>query len=77
MRGRGNAREVELGHLRDCVEDVVQLPLETLDLILTQLEARQVRDVKQLFSVYGHLDRSSQKERAPAGALSTLIPQVL
>jgi hypothetical protein len=78
MGGRRNVREVELGHLRDGVEDVVELPFEPLDLVLAQLEAREVGDVQQLFAVDVRLSLDPPKKKGPlAGALSTFIRQVL
>ena len=51
MRGRRHVGEVELGDLRDRVEDRVELLPEALDLVLAQLEARELRDVQHLLSV--------------------------
>src|SRR5947208_16325651 len=65
MRGRRHVGEIELRDLRDGVEDVVELPLEALDLVLAQLEPREVRDVQKLFPVYRHRVRSSQNEEGP------------
>ena len=77
MRGRRHVGEVELGDLGDGREDVVELSLEPLDLVLAQLEAREPRDVDQLFPIYGLCFDPPKRKRAPAGALSTLVRQVL
>src|SRR5262249_46341866 len=42
-----------------------QLPLEALELVLAQLEARQVRHVQKLIPIYCHCLRSSQKKEGP------------
>src|SRR5215213_2864635 len=48
VRRRRHVREVELGHLRDCLEDRRQLLCEAPDLVLRQLEPREPRDVQHL-----------------------------
>src|SRR6266550_8353025 len=54
VRGRLDAREVELAHLADCFEDRVQLRSEAVDLVVAQGEPRQPRDVQHLISRNGH-----------------------
>src|SRR5215468_1017169 len=65
MRGRRHVGEVELRHLRHGGEDVVELTFQPLDLVLAQLEAREVRHVEKLLTVYGHCSRSSQTKEGP------------
>jgi len=45
VRGRRHVGKVELRDLRDGREDVVELRLEALDLVLTELEPREARHV--------------------------------
>ena len=62
----------ELRHLRDRREDVVQLRAETLELVFTELEARQVRDMEKLIAIDCHPVRKilPEMEEAPIGAPS-------
>ena len=50
MRGRRDVGEVELGHLRDGVEDRPELARQPLDLVLGEVEAREPRHVKHLIA---------------------------
>ena len=50
VRGRRHVGEVELGDLRDGVQDRRQLLPELLDLLLGQVEVRELRDVQDLLS---------------------------
>jgi len=72
MRRRRNVGEIELRHLRDRLEDVVQLRAEALELVLAELEARQVRNMEEF--VRGRLPSGSENppemEEAPIGAPS-------
>src|SRR5580765_5396325 len=68
MRRGRHVREVELRHLRDGVEDRVELAAEALELLLRQSKARQVRDVNSLFPRDRHLAWILPKKRAPSGA---------
>jgi len=49
MRRRRHVRKVELRHFRHGVEDRVELPAETLELLLGERDPRQPRDMKHLF----------------------------
>jgi len=72
MRGRRHIGEIELRHLRDRLEDVVQLRAEALELVVAELEAREVRDVEELIAVDCHPVPKilPEMEEAPAGASS-------
>jgi hypothetical protein len=53
------SRGCEVGDLRDRGDDVVQLRAEALELVVPQLEPREMRDMKQLFACeLGHLAQS-------------------
>src|SRR5687767_10507015 len=76
MRGRRHVGEVELGDLRDGVEDRVQLIAETLDLLVREVEMCERRDVENLFSRDRHVRWILETIRAPFGALTnTLVPK--
>ena len=51
MRRRRHAGEVELRHLRNGVDDVVQLRAEALELLSRELQTRELRDVEELLAV--------------------------
>jgi hypothetical protein len=55
MRRRRHVGEVELRNLGDGRDDVVQLRAEALELCVRELEAREVRDVEELFAVDRHV----------------------
>ena len=65
VRGRRHVGELELGHLRHGVEDRGELLAEALDLLLGQVEARELRDVQHLLPRDRHRRRSFQKDRGP------------
>jgi len=46
MRRRRDVVELELGDLRDGLEDRAQLLLQTRDLVLAEVEPREARDVE-------------------------------
>jgi hypothetical protein len=50
MRGRRHVGEIELGHLRDCLEDRRELLLEARHLVVGQLEPGEPSDVQDLFA---------------------------
>ena len=50
MRGRRDVGEIELGHLRDRVEDRAELVRQALDLVLGEVEAREPRHVEHLIA---------------------------
>ena len=51
VRRRRHVLELELGHLRDGGEDVVQLHAEALHLLVGESKPREVRDVQNLISI--------------------------
>jgi len=79
VRRRRNVREVELGHLGHRRENVVQLNAEPLDLLVVELEAREARDVEQLFAVDSHsFGNLSRRDEAPCrGPRNARVPTVL
>ena len=60
----GTSVEVELRHLGDGVEDRAELAGQPLDLVVTQVEAREPRDVEHLFPRDRHPDHPSRSVRA-------------
>src|SRR5215471_5291957 len=51
MRGRRHVVEIELRHLRDRLEDRVQLRAEAVDLVVGEREPGEPRDVEHLFAI--------------------------
>ena len=61
------------------VDDVVQLRAEALELVVAQLEPREVGDVEQLFAVDCHSENAvlQKKKRPLPGPLHIWVRQVL
>src|SRR3954462_2861099 len=71
VRGRRNVGEVELGHLADGREDVVQLHLEARDLVPGQLEASERRHVQYVISGDRHAHLLAKQRGPLSGASDT------
>src|SRR3954447_26742815 len=70
MRRRRHVREIELGHLADGGEDVVQLDSESRDLLLAQLELGERRDMEHIFPGDCHALNPPKKRRGPLSGAS-------
>src|SRR5512134_867218 len=71
MRRRRHVGEVELGHLRDGLEDRAQLLREALDLLVGQVEPREPRHVEDFVSADRHgKSLLENEERGPLGPRS-------
>ena len=62
----GHVGEVELGHLRDRVEDRSELARQPVDLVVGEIEARESRHMQHLFRVIAIVDPSFQKTAGPS-----------
>src|SRR5512132_346475 len=73
MRRRLHPRETELGHLPDRLENRPQLRPHGLDLILGNLQARQLGDVQHVLTRDAHEGSSLEMRRAPGRGPSTAL----